>query len=469
MGETGPDARRPADGGLWTKGARDLMSKNQSLDRTTLQQAAIDPNGVQDFIDACLQNGSELHQLMIIRDGKVAFEGCSDPYQPQDRRHVYSISKSWTATAVGFAIAEGRLSLTDQVVSFFPDDLPPDPSKNLMEMQVRDLLVMGCGQDTEPTVRRTDHWVHAFFQHPVPHRPGTKFLYNTAGSYILAAIVQKVTGQDLVDYLRPRLFEPLGIEQVSWDHSPEGICCGGFGIHLLAEDIAKLGLVYLNGGHWQDKQLLPEDWVRQAVSRQISNAPHPDPDWAQGYGYQIWQCRHGCFRFDGAYGQYMVAIPQKNALVVALSHTVQMQVFLDALWEHLLPAFDRMPAADSCPELPPCPVPQHRGRCFNAEYTCTENPWGIGSVSVRCYEDGGQIVLHTAEHAVCLAFGTDEWRRTQVIGCPICPDVLGVVTSPADHIVAAAGGWDGDTLQVTVRYCDTPMPSSGGWIPAPIP
>ena len=434
-----------------------MKNESTNLFRTTLQQAGIDSQGVKDFLDACRKNGCELHQVLIIRDEKIAFETCYFPYQPQDKRHVYSISKSWTATAVGMAVAEGRFSLSDKVVSFFPEECPLHPDENLMNMEVRDLLRMGCGHETEPPVRRTEKWVHAFFQHPVPNKPGTRFLYNTPASYILAAIVQKVTGQDLIDYLRPRLFEPLGIEKVYWEHSPEGICCGGFGIHVSAEDIAKLGLVYLNGGRWRGKQILSEEWVREATSCQIDNAPNPNIDWKQGYGYQIWRCQHDCFRFDGAYGQYMVAIPQKNAVVVALSYTPNMQVFLDALWEYLLPAFDRSQTVNEMQWTDDiCPIPQRQGRRFHASYVCKENQWGIRSVEADTDADGGQIRLQTADNFICLPFGRTEWKRTQLIQCPVCPDILGVRTSPSDQIVAAAGGWNGEQLEIIVRYCETP-------------
>lgn len=433
-----------------------MLDQNQHFIHTTMREAGIDPRGMRDFLEACRERGSDLHEVLLLRDGKAVFEGCFAPYQPADKRHVYSVSKSWTATAVGFAVQEGRLSLHDKVVSFFPEDCPAEISENLAEMEVRDLLRMGGGHDTEPVMKAGESWVHTFLHHPVLHKPGTKFLYNTPGSYMLAAILRKVTGQDLIDYLKPRLFEPLGIEGVFWDHSPEGICCGGFGIHVSAEDIAKLGMVYLNGGMFEGRRILSEEWVREATSKQIDNAPNTQADWAQGYGYQIWRCQHNCFRFDGAFGQYMVAIPEKNALLVVLSHTDVMQVLLDALWEYLLPAFDREPQESGLSEDFCCPVPELPGKEFAAEFRCEKNDWGICTLMVQTGSDGGEICLKSESGEMKLPFGTSEWRRAEIPDCLVSPDVMRLPVPSTSQAVGAAGGWDEDALSVTVRYCGTP-------------
>lgn len=179
-------------------------------------------------------------------------EGWWSPYHAGAPHSLFSLSKSFTSTAVGLAIAEGKLSLDDEVLKFFSEDAPAEPSNNLRVMRVSDLLRMSTGQQTEPPRTPDQPWTKTFLAHPVPFKPGTHFLYNTSATYMASAIVQKATGQTVLDYLRPRLFEPLGIEQPTWETSPQGISTGGYGLSIRTEDIARLGLVAgtAAGGQW---------------------------------------------------------------------------------------------------------------------------------------------------------------------------------------------------------------------------
>ena len=221
--------------------------------------------------------------------------------------------------------AEGHLSVDDRVPSFFPDDLPESPSANLMAMRVRDLLTMSTGHQQEVNLFGQTQWIKTFLAHPVPHKPGTHFQYNTPATYMLSAIVQKVTGQTVLDYLKPRLFEPLGINDGRWDMSPEGICPGGYGLYLRTEDVAKFGQLYLQNETWKGRQLLPESWIQQASSRQVSNGSDPDRDWDQGYGFQFWRCRNNAFRGDGKDGQFCFVMPDQDAVVVMTADSQDMQ------------------------------------------------------------------------------------------------------------------------------------------------
>jgi CubicO group peptidase (beta-lactamase class C family) len=259
---------------------------------------------------------------------------------------LWSLSKSFTSTAVGLAVAQGKLSIDDPVLKFFPDSCPPEPSANLKAMRVRDLLTMSCGHDVEPKRTENEPWVETFLKHPVPHTPGTHFLYNSMGTYMLSAIVQKVTGQTLLDYLQPRLFQPLGIENPTWDSSPQGINCGGWGLKIRTEDIAKFGQLYLQKGKWEGKQLIPTPWVAQATSKQISNGTDPNRDWTQGYGFQFWRCRHNAFRGDGKDGQFCIVLPDLDAVVAITADTRDMQAELNVVWDKLLPAFHTEPLPD---------------------------------------------------------------------------------------------------------------------------
>ena len=259
-----------------------------------------------------------------------------------------SVSKTFTSTAVGFAIAEGKLKLDDKVISFFPDKLPAEVSDNLKEMTVRHLLTMNCGHDTDPTRdvrgKQDADWVKEFLAWPVEHKPGTFFCYNSVGTYMLSAIVQKVTGEKIVDYLWPRLFRPLGIVNVRWEESPQGVNTGGWGLYLKTEDLAKMGLLLLQDGKWQGKQVLPEAQVpslpagvRPEWLKKMKMTPK-NSDWLQGYGYQMWRCRHNAFRADGANGQYILVLPDKDAVIVVTAHLPDMQAELNLIWKYLLPA-----------------------------------------------------------------------------------------------------------------------------------
>src|SRR5262249_2559045 len=178
-------------------------------------------------------------------------------------------------------------------------------------------------------------WTKKFLAHPVPFKPGTHFLYNSPATYMLSAIVQKVTGMTVLDYLRPRLFEPLGFENPTWVASPQGISAGAYGLFARTEEIARFGQLYLQKGMWDGRQLIPAAWVEVATA--------PKSDWDQGYGYQFWRSRHNSYRGDGAFGQYCLVIPELDAVVAITSGVLDMQRVLNLVWEKLLPAMKANP------------------------------------------------------------------------------------------------------------------------------
>lgn len=292
------------------------------------------------FLDAVERAGLDLHSLMLVRHGHVVAEGWWAPYQAHLPHLLYSLSKSFTSTAIGIAEAEGLLSIDDAVVSFFPGKVPEDTSRNVAGMKVRHLLAMASGhaRDTWPALTGPD-LVRSFLSIPPDGPPGPLFCYNQGCTYTLSAIITKVTGHRLVDYLRPRLFDPLGIEQAYWLQSEEGIDLGFSGLHVTTESIAKLGQLYLQNGLWEGQQLVPPSYVEKARSKQVDNSRHSDnPDWRQGYGFQFWLCRHDAYRGDGAFGQFCVVVPNAQAVIVCTAQVADMQAQLDLVWEHLLPA-----------------------------------------------------------------------------------------------------------------------------------
>lgn len=312
-----------------------------ALPRSTPEAQGVSSKAILDFVEAA-DKINTLHSFMIVRHGRVISEGWWKP-EAADKPHVLaSLSKSFNATAVGLAIQDGKLSLDDPVLKFFPDDAPSNPSDNLKAMKVRDLLTMSCGHDTEPKIVGGAPTVKQFLSHPVLHQPGTHFQYNTLGSYTLSAIITKVTGQTTLEYLKPRLFEPLGIENPQWESSPEGNSLGGYGLKLCTEDIAKFAQLYLQKGKWNGKQLVPKQWIEQATTKQVLNDQESHSkigiDWQQGYGFQFWRCTHNAFRGDGAGGQLCVVIPDQDAVVAITAQTGNFQGEMNAIWDNLLPA-----------------------------------------------------------------------------------------------------------------------------------
>lgn len=314
-----------------------------ALPRSTPEQQGIPSAAVRDFIETANKEINTLHSFMLVRHGHVIAEAWWKPESPEKRHVMWSLSKSFTSTAIGLAIAEGKLTLDDPVLKFFPAEAPPEAGDHLKAMQVRDLLSMSGGHEVEPKFDlEAGPTVRGFLAHPVLQKPGSYFRYNTPGTYMLSAILTKATGQTVLDYLKPRLFEPLGIESPAWDASAEGYSLGGYGLHVRTEDIAKFGQLYLQRGQWNGRPLLNEEWIDAATSKQVDNSKAPSgrtSDWQQGYGFQFWRCQHNCYRGDGRDGQICLVIPEHDAVVAITAQTGQMQAELDLVWEKLLPAF----------------------------------------------------------------------------------------------------------------------------------
>jgi CubicO group peptidase (beta-lactamase class C family) len=317
------------------------------LPRSTPAAENIDAEGISHYLDAVKTSNQNLHSLMIVRNGHVVAEYWFGDHAADKPHTMFSVSKTYTATAIGFAITEGKLNLTDKVISFFPDKLPKQIDDHLKALEIRHLLIMASGHDIEP--KREGDWLETFFASPLKHYPGTRFVYNSMATYVLSAIILRATGEKLTDYLQSRLFLPLGITGVIWDESPQGIPIGGWGLHIKTEDMAKLGLFILQKGRWDNRQLLPDSWFNEATAAQIASLPAgtkreelkitPDEsDWLQGYGYQMWRSRHRSFRADGANGQFILILPEKNAVIVTTAHIGDMQAELNLIWKHLLPS-----------------------------------------------------------------------------------------------------------------------------------
>jgi CubicO group peptidase (beta-lactamase class C family) len=439
------------------------------LPRSAPRAQQVDPTAVTAFLDALEGNPDiEMHSLMVVRHGHVVAEGWWAPYTAERRHLLYSLSKSFTSTAAAFAQAEGLLDLDDRVLAHFPelDSEVVDPRSRSLTLRHVASMASGHTRETVDEAFAIDpsEPVRGFLLIPPDREPGTVFAYNQPCTYTLASVIQRNAGMPLTEYLRPRLFEPLGIEDVGWRAWPPGRELGFTGLHARTEDVAKLGLLHLQRGRWGDLQLISEEWVAAATSKQVDNPDHPAADWRQGYGFQFWMARHG-YRGDGAFGQLCVVLPEHDTVVATTARTEQLQAILDALWAELLPGLGRTTEAAGVEDrlerrlrslqLPTCtgdPAPRTwapwlsgtfevaramvEGQCHSA----------ITGIEVRRDERGLQLELSEQDNALTVALGTGEWAVSEP------PDRHGRVIP-----VAASGGWfDEQTLKVAVIFLETP-------------
>lgn len=445
------------------------------LPRSTPEAEGIASATMSGFLAEVQDSVTELHSFMLLRNGHVVAEGWWDPYRPDEPHTLFSLSKSFTSTAAGLAIAEGKLSLDDPVLSFFPEEAPAEVSANLVAMRVRHLLCMGTGHhdDTTPHLWGSalegeqcpdePNWARAFLARPVEHEPGTHFVYNSGATYMVSAIVQKVTGQRLVNYLAPRLFEPLGITHATWETCPRGIDTGGWGLSITTEEIARFGLLYLQNGVWNGRQVLPEEWVQVATQRHIAYGDDPASDWCQGYCYQFWRCRHIAYRGDGAFGQFCVVMPEQNMLFVSTAGVKDMQAVLNLVWKHLLPA--------SNPGTAPVNAAAQETLIQTLGSLKVSTPQGKLDASIAGAVSGKTYRLESNEHGwESIRFDFEENETTlnirnmqgeQVVpvgreGCWLRSEAALLRKNP--HTIAASGAWaNADTFTLRLSYCDTPF------------
>ncbi|MCU1615936.1 MAG: Beta-lactamase class [Frankiales bacterium] len=317
----------------------DPIGRRSRLPRSTPMQEGLAPGLLVDFLRGFRRRGLSLDSLMIARHGRVVVEKWWWPHSPEQVHTLHSATKSITGTAAGFALAEGLLRLDDRVVDFFPDQLPRHVSPYLTAMRVRDLLTMRTGHASgiSGATWRTipTSWIREFLDEPVAERPGKRFVYSSATSHVLGAAVAVAAGQDLLAYLTPRLFGPLGISDVIWDRDPEGYRTGGNGLSLRTEDFLAYGQLHLQDGRWNGRQVLPQGWVRQATHRHVVQAAagvwdgqrfvgggaDDSPGPTEGYGYHLWLGADGSYNAGGIFGQYCIVVPHLD-LVLAMTGSI---------------------------------------------------------------------------------------------------------------------------------------------------
>lgn len=430
-------------------------------------EQGVDPAAVLAFVDAVDADPDvELHGVMVLRHGQVVAEGWWAPHTPDRTRLLYSLSKSFTSTALAFALSEGLVRLDDTAVSHFPELDAEITDPRSRSITLRDLASMAAGHDhdmwQEARALDPEEPVRGFLLLPPDHRPGSVFAYSQPCTYTLAAILQRRAGMRLSDYLRPRLLEPLGIDEVAWQCAPPGRELGFSGLFARIEDVAKLGQLYLQRGGWGGRQLLPESYVAEATSMRVGTPEGENVDWRQGYGYQFWMSRHG-FRGDGAFGQFCLVLPDQDSVVAMTGGTEAMQAVLDHAWEHLLPGLGapRLVEDAQAPlghRLQGLALPAAGGRAAPASWApWTEAPFAVTpnvddrgsrvtSVSVARDGAGLQVRVNEPDNSLAFAAGAGRWTVSEPLD------------SRGDRVpVAASAGWlDDQTLDVQVIFLETP-------------
>lgn len=456
-------------------------AQKAKLSRSIPEAEGISSNAIIGFIDAANKSKTEFHSFMLLRHGKVIAEAWWNPYKPELKHTLYSCSKSFTATAIGFAVQEKLLSLDDKVISFFPENLPDTISPYLSKLTVKDVLIMSDGQEPDPTfivAGKDTNWIKGFLATPIIHEPGTKFLYNTLGTYMLSAIISKVSGQSTLDYLKPKFFDPLSIEGMDWETDLQGINTGGWGLRLKTEDMAKFAQFFLQKGKWNGKEILPASWIEEASTMKIMQDPgapqskKDSSDWLQGYCYQMWRCRHNAYRGDGAFGQFMIVMPDQDATIAITAETADMQDEINLVWQYLLPAFknEKLPQNETAylklkekiqslslplPMKSAGPATNINGKSF----TASANNLHLKNISFNVTNEVCNLSFETDTATYKIAFDKGKWHlaETNMPGPSLTAGAIENTSMIYPAKIAASYAWkDSNTLELVLRYIESP-------------
>lgn len=456
-------------------GSGDVSKSRYALPRSTPEMQGISSAGISRFLDAIKESGQEFHSLMIVRHGFVVAEAWWMPYSSEHRMQLYSLSKSFTGTAIGLAVGEGLLTVDDPLIKFFPEYLPAQVSDNLAALKVRHLLSMsvGHGKDSILILEASPAgvpWEKTFLSLPVVFAPGSQFMYNSGTSFMLSAIIKKVTGQTAHDYLKPRLYVPLDIINTTWGENWEGINMGASHLRMPTEDIAKFGQLYLQKGVWKGKQVITREWVAQASAKQMVNGKN-DSSWGYGYGFQFWLNPPGGFRADGAYGQFSMILPELDAVVAITSESMETKKTMQVVWDVLLPEMKDapLPADNDAQQMlltelkalkydPPqlavgSPVAT---KISGKEFILDKNPFNARSVIFKFKGDDCIFTLkEDGKPDIVITNGSNKWIRKGNLK-PSAHSLFSLRRIDFDSIVAASYGWQNEnTLLLTWRYIET--------------
>ena len=408
--------------------------------------------------------------MLIWRHGKLIHETYFAPYTADTQHSMFSCSKTFTSMLIGIAQGKGLLSIHDPVLKYFEDVAIENPNDNLRSMTLRDLLMMGSGhgQDTYGYMFDCEDgdWARVFLNRPVDHKPGTYFVYNTGATYMLSAILTRVTGKTALELAQEWIFDIIGIKDATWETCPKGISMGGTGLHIRPRDMLRMGVLLLNGGRWGDKQVIPREYVMEAQTKKIENRnpndPNQNPNWAAGYCYQMWRCAFDAFRADGAGGQYIVMLPKYDMVAVSTSALgADIGCPLRFIETYLLPGIH--PAAQvvskedseqlsaltkeaSAPEAISMPD-EAKAFPFGQKWILPENSLPVRSISVR---EDALILEKTDGETICASYA---WNA------PVLSDTVYKVPHRwmSSTPVSAMACWRENALYLRLNFFSDPV------------
>lgn len=318
----------------------------------SMQKVQYDSFGFEEFIQHVHKEGLAIHGITVRQHNKVLGQFY---WRDGRRQDIYSCSKSVLSLALGIAIKEGKLSLDERVVDIFPELVPENPSEYLQKITLRHCATMtpGYGDYILPGWLRDweedKDWVHYCMNHPIDHEPGTKFFYNNASPIFVSRTIQKRTGENLLNWLKPRLFDPLDIPNPQWFTDPLGYTVGAGNLFLNTEEMSRIGQLCLDYGKWNGQELVPEWYIKEATSCQVSTAGNTQDsgkDQQAGYGYFYWMTsRPDTFQAYGMYGQKIYVFRDLDAVVTVAAHleiTEMQQRETDAVIKIIVPKLETM-------------------------------------------------------------------------------------------------------------------------------
>ena len=423
----------------------------------------VSKKALQKFFDAFRPEKNEIHTLQLYHRDALLLRIAPAPYSCDDKREIYSLSKSFCSTAIGFLCDDGKLSVEDRIVDLFPEKLPETVSDNLAAMRVRHVLSMNTGhaECVMPQMIRSDDAVGTFLAQPVPFQPGTHFAYNTGATCLLSCIVEKLSGMKLIDFLTWRLFLPLGITNVRWNQVPSGQNEGGVGIHVSSDDILKFGRLYLAGGLWNGKRLLSESWVKDATSFVSDNSFNGTADWCAGYGYQFWVNAREGYRGDGAFGQLCFVLPERQMVFALQTELQDMQMEIDMLMELADHLFDEDEEQSLVlPAYLPTSSVQKLSGMENTFFRLEPNPMGWTGVYFLydSEKNENQMILSDGTDQQVLSAGNGHFTENNLFLKKFKPKLVDLMSTPHTECCRFMASCQAETGKLTffLRFRNCP-------------
>lgn len=423
-----------------------------------LRGSGIDAKGFEMFVENALKVGVRPHAIRFFKQGELLLAADFAPYGINEKMQVYSLSKAFTSAAVGIAIGDGVLSLDDRVCDIFAQYVPSDADERLKKMTLHDLLSMQSGHARchLDDMIRSKNSISTFLSQNMAYEPGTTFVYSTAGTLMCGAAVTARTGIPLDDYVNQKLFAPLGIDSAKWDKTPDGICFGGIGLHVGADDVLRFGIAMLDDG----KGIIPKDYVNHATKAHSVDKNNGSADWISGYGYQFWLNSRGGYRGDGAYGQLCIVDPDGQSVFVILAEVTDMQAEMNVIYDFLhdyRSGRGEPAAAENIMQTLYMPEPCNAAD-IKRDYRFESNVYHIASASL-CGVDGKLVITldcdHGTQHIEC---GNGEYIHNSFCGFNMLPAIAQLKEHDRiDSInVYAAYSVNNDGISVTLRHSDAP-------------